>query len=237
MALPLIRAIGLRKEHRMALTTVHALRGISLELHRGDFVAVVGPSGAGKSILAALAARLREPDAGAVLLDGVPLAELSHDALRRAVGTAFERPVLVGETIADAIGFGLGRDRVEAAARATRAHDFVSRLPYGYDTPLVEAPMSGGEKQRLGLARAWFARRLLVLDDATSSLDMVTEMQISHALTNGAFPRDRTRLIITHRGATAARADLVVWLENARVRAVGTHEQLWAQPDYRSVFG
>jgi ATP-binding cassette subfamily B protein len=111
----------------------------------------------------------------------------------------------------------------------------VSRLPLGYDTALADAPMSGGEAQRLGLARAWHAQRLLVLDDATSSLDMVTEMQISRTLTGDHG--GRTRLIVTHRVSTAARADLVVWLENGRVRAVGPHQRLWNDPDFRKVFG
>jgi ATP-binding cassette, subfamily B, bacterial len=169
------------------------------------------------------------------LLDGVPLAELDHDTLRAAIGCAFERPVLVGATIGDAIGLGLAAQQVQSAARATHAHEFVSRLPKGYDTPLTDAPLSGGEFQRLGLARAWPAGRLLVLDDATSSLDMVTEMQISRTLTSDHG--HRTRLIVTHRAATAARADLVVWLDNGRVRAVGSHEELWDRPDYREVFG
>jgi ATP-binding cassette subfamily B protein len=216
------------------------LDGVDLVLPGGAAVAVVGRSGAGKSVLGAIAARLREPDAGEVRLDGVPLHRLGRETLRAAVGCAFERPVLVGETVADAIGLGLPIDRVRAAARATHAHEFVSRLPDGYDTPLTRAPMSGGEAQRLGLARAWPAGRLLVLDDATSSLDMVTEMQISLTLTEdhptGHHGR-RTRLIVTHRAATAARADLVVWLEAGQVRAVAPHHELWQNADYRAVFG
>jgi ATP-binding cassette subfamily B protein len=211
------------------------LADIDLTVPGGAVVAVVGQSGAGKSVLAALAARLRDPDAGQVLLDGVPLPELRHDALRDAVSCAFERPVLVGSTVIDAIGPGLAPERVEAAARSVHAHEFVSRLPDGYHTPLADAPMSGGEYQRLGLARAWRADRLLVLDDATSSLDMVTEMQIGATLTGETDAR--TRLIITHRAATAARADLVVWLDRGRVRAVGPHERLWESPEYREVFG
>lgn len=212
------------------------LDDVDLTLPGGAVVALVGRSGAGKSTLAALAARLRDPDEGQVLLDGVPLTELSHQTLRAGVGCAFERPVLFGSTVADAIGMGIDADRATAAARATHAHEFVSRLPQGYHTPLAEAPMSGGEAQRLGLARAWHAGRLLVLDDATSSLDMVTEMQISRTLTDGEL-RHVTRLIATHRVSTAARSDLVVWLEQGRVRAVGPHEQLWAQCEYREVFG
>ncbi|TDD71070.1 ABC transporter ATP-binding protein [Jiangella aurantiaca] len=211
------------------------LDGVDLVVPGGVAVAVVGHSGAGKSVLAALAARLRDPDEGQVLLDGVPLHEVDHDSLRAAVGCAFERPELVGATTGDAIGLGLERDLVEAAAHATHAYEFVSRLPDGFDTPLHDAPMSGGERQRIGLARAWHAGRLLVLDDATSSLDTVTELQISRTLTSDEGRR--TRLIVTHRAATAARADLVVWLEQGRVRAFGPHAQLSGDPAYREVFG
>lgn len=211
------------------------LDGVDLTVPGGCVVAVVGHSGAGKSVLAGVAARLRDPDEGQVLLDGVPLASLRHDALRGAVSCAFERPVLIGGTVLDAIGPGLDEAAVRQAARAVHAHEFVSRLPDGYHTPLADAPMSGGEYQRLGLARAWRAERLLVLDDATSSLDMVTEMQIGTTLTND--PRARTRLIVTHRAATAARADLVVWLDSGKVRDVGTHGDLWESAEYREVFG
>jgi ATP-binding cassette, subfamily B, bacterial RamA/AmfB len=203
------------------------LSDVDLVVPGGAAVAVVGRSGAGKSVLAALAARLRDPDEGEVLLDGTPLRSLSRAELRSAVGCAFERPVLVGATVADAIAPG----GAEAAA-AVHAHDFVTRLPLGYRTPLARAPMSGGERQRLGLARAWPAYRLLVLDDATSSVDMVTELQISRTLTDG----DRTRLLVSHRRATAARADLVVWLESGRVRRYAPHDVLWQDADYRAVF-
>lgn len=211
------------------------LTDVNLRVPGGAAVAVVGRSGAGKSVLAGLAARLRDPSTGVVLLDGVPLAELTHTALRRAVGCAFERPVLVGGTVADAMAMGRDLATVTAAARSTHADPFVTRLPLGYNTPLADAPMSGGEAQRLGLARAWPAERLLVLDDATSSLDMVTEMQISQTLTHDHG--HRTRLIVTHRVATAARADLVVWMEAGRVRAVGRHAELWRLGEYRAVFG
>jgi ATP-binding cassette, subfamily B, bacterial RamA/AmfB len=99
---------------------------------------------------------------------------------------------------------------------------------------LTSAPMSGGELQRLGLARAWRARRLLVLDDATSSVDMVTEMRISDAMAEAG---GRTRLVVTHRLSTAARADVVVWLDDGRLRALGSHDELWRLPEYRQVFG
>jgi ATP-binding cassette subfamily B protein len=212
------------------------LHDVNLDLPGGATVAVVGPSGAGKSVLAALAARLRDPSMGLVLLDGVPLPAVNRHVLRTAIGCAFERPELVGTTVGDAIAHNaVSPVRTLAAARATHAHDFVSRLPDGYRTPLLEAPMSGGERQRLGLARAWPAHRLLVLDDATSSLDTATELQISKTLTEDRH--QRTRLIVTHRTATAARADLVVWLDRGRVRAVGPHSELWQNASYREVFG
>jgi ATP-binding cassette subfamily B protein len=225
-----------RLEFRGAMVTDRLAR-TDLVVPGGACVAVVGRSGAGKSTLVSLAARLRDPDDGAVLLDGVPVAELTHDALRAAVGCAFDRPVLVGGTVADAIGLGLDAERVRAAARATRAHEFVARLPDGYDTPVRRAPMSGGEAQRLGLARALSADRVLVLDDATSALDVVTEMTVDRALASPlADGTTRTRLVVTHRVATAARADLVAWLDAGRLRAVGRHGDLWADPAYRELF-
>ncbi|GAA2093508.1 ATP-binding cassette domain-containing protein [Actinomadura alba] len=218
------------------------LRGVDLIVPAGAAVAVVGRSGAGKSLLAALAGRLTEPEAGEVLLDGVPLRELDRAALRRAVGYAFERPVLVGDTLADVIGFGAvvssPRDlsgRIGEAARAACADTFIRRLPRGYATPLKAAPMSGGEVQRLGLARAFAqAERLLILDDATSSLDTATELQVSRALTKEFG--DRTRLIVAHRAATASRADLVAWIDEGAIRAFGPHRELWRDPAYRAVF-
>ncbi|MFD7027551.1 ATP-binding cassette domain-containing protein [Streptomyces sp. NPDC059917] len=216
-----------------------ALDGVDLVVPGGTTVAVVGRSGSGKTLLAAVAGRLTDPDAGRVLLDGVPLEELSAGALRRDVGHAFDRPALPGRSVAGAIGFGAGpppgRARVRAAARAAGADPFVRRLPDGYDTLLADAPMSGGEVQRLGLARAFLrAGRLLVLDDATSSLDTLTAREVERSLAERVRPG--TRLVVAHRISAAARADRVVWLEDGRVRATGPHATLWQDPDYRAVF-
>ncbi|MDG4831168.1 ABC transporter ATP-binding protein [Solwaraspora sp. WMMD1047] len=232
---------------RLRDVTVSAVDGrpildrIDLDLPAGGTIAVIGPSGAGKSTLAEVAGRLRDPDSGDVLLDGLPLRELTPAALRRAVGYGFERPVLVGETVADVIGLGLDStgdsappERVRRSARTASIDDFVERLPAGYRTPLAEVPMSGGEAQRLGLARALHGERLLVLDDATSSLDTATEHRIARALVTHLH--GRTRLIVTHRTATAAAADVVAWLDAGRLRAVGRHRDLWADPAYRAVF-
>jgi ATP-binding cassette, subfamily B, bacterial len=217
---------------------VAGLHDVALVIPGGSAIAVVGRSGTGKSLLAAVAGRLIDPDRGTVLLDGVPLPELSREALRRAVGYAFERPVLVGETLSDVIGLGCrvpDPEAVPAAARAACADAFIRRLPQGYGTPLDAAPMSGGERQRIGLARAFAqGERLLIVDDATSSLDTVTERQVTAALTGQL--RDRTRLIVAHRVATAANADRVIWLEQGRVRAYDRHQALWENPDYRAAF-
>ncbi|MBB4892672.1 ATP-binding cassette subfamily B protein [Streptomyces olivoverticillatus] len=216
----------------------HVLRGVDLDVPGGTTLAVVGRSGTGKSVLAAIAGRLADPDGGTVTLDGVPLDGLAHEELRREVGYAFERPALLGGTIGGTIGFGASLpapEAVTAAARAACADDFIRRLPDGYVTPCADAPLSGGELQRLGLARAFaHAGRLLVLDDATSSLDSVTELKVSRALVHDVTAG--TRLIVAHRVTTAARADRVAWLDGGRIRATGTHEELWQRADYRAVF-
>ncbi|MET8295332.1 ABC transporter ATP-binding protein [Streptomyces sp. NPDC005180] len=216
------------------------LSGVDLRLPGGSTTAVVGRSGSGKSLLAAVAGRLTACDGGQVLLDGTALEELTGPALRREVAHAFERPALFGDSVGAAIAFGTrpepGADAVRAAARAAGADAFVRRLPEGYRTPLDAAPLSGGELQRLGLARAFCgAGRVLVLDDATSSLDTVTAREVEHALAHDVSAR--TRLVVTHRATTAARADLVVWLDDGRVRATGEHARLWQDPDYRALFG
>jgi ATP-binding cassette subfamily B protein len=124
---------------------------------------------------------------------------------------------------------------VRDAAVAAQVHDVLVRLPRGYETPVADAPLSGGEIQRIGLARAIVRDPgILVLDDATASLDTVTEAKVDKAFTT-ALP-GRTRVVVTHRPATAARADLVVWLEKGRVRGTGTHQELWDDEDYRAVF-
>jgi len=216
------------------------LSGLDLTIPAGLTVAVVGRSGSGKSLLAALAGRLVDPVAGEVRLDGVQLSTVDRDALRNAVTYAFARPVLIGDTVGDAIALGpypAAPAAVRSAARAACAEEFIARMPAGYATPLSAAPMSGGERQRVGLARA-FAHpgRLLILDDATSSLDTATESRVAAVLTGHTRTPSQTRLVIAHRASTAARADLVAWLQDGKVRALAPHHQLWHDPDYRAVF-
>ncbi|MFE6722280.1 ATP-binding cassette domain-containing protein [Streptomyces albidoflavus] len=214
---------------------VPLLDSVTLTLPGGTTTAVVGRSGAGKSLLAAVAGRLADPDEGTVHLDGTDLRTLSTDALRHAVAYAFERPALFGTTVADAVAVGPLRDAdLRRALHRAAADTFTDRLPLGPHTPLPEAPLSGGELQRLGLARA-FTRpaRLLILDDATSSLDTVTAHLVARTLTEAPG----TRLTITHRLSVAAQADRVVWLDGGRVRGIGLHSALWRDAAYRAVFG
>ncbi|AGL17151.1 ABC transporter ATP-binding protein [Actinoplanes sp. N902-109] len=210
---------------------------IDLTVPGGTALAVVGRSGAGKSTLAAVAGRLCDPDAGAVLLDGVPLPELSRAALAAAIGYGFERPFLLGDRIHDVIALdrpGTAGGFVGAAAATAAIDDYIDRLPRGRCTPLADAPMSGGEAQRLGLARALYGSRLLILDDASSSLDSATEARITGALTR---PADgRTRLLVTHRRTVAQRCDLVAWLAGGRLLALAPHAELWTDPAYRALF-
>lgn len=226
------RGVSARSGDRMVL------RELDLVVPAACLVAVVGRSGSGKSLLAALAARLVDPDEGVVTLDGVPLEDFSRSELRRAVGYGFERPVLIGETLADAIAFGdhaPAEQNVVAAAQAARADDFIRRMPQGYETALADAPMSGGEIQRIGLARTFaVARRLVILDDVAASLDSVTEHHISEVLT-GALA-NRTRIVVAHRASTASRADIVVWLEGGGIRATAPHSELWHESEYRALF-
>jgi ATP-binding cassette subfamily B protein len=235
-----------RGELRLSGITVRhggeaVLRDLDLIVAPGAAVAVVGRSGAGKSSLARLAGRLADPDAGTVLLDGTDLREFTKASLRESVVYAFERPELVGDTPYDVIGFGLRRPddaQVRVAAGQAQAAAFLARLPRQLSTSLDGTPLSGGEVQRLGLARAFAhagAARLLVLDDATSSLDTVTEMLVARAITSELS--GLTRLIVAHRATTAARADLVAWLDGGRIRALALHGELWADREYRAIFG
>lgn len=238
------------------------LSHVNLTVPAGCCLALVGTSGSGKSLLAALPGRLRDPDEGEVLIDGTPVAALACGESARAVAYAFPDPVLLGSDIRDALGFGqrmvgdvgadpdTGTDRdtgtdggtedpqgstIARAAAMARADGFVLGLPDGYATPVSELALSGGEMQRLGLARAIAQdARVLVLDDATSGLDMVTEHQVMDAVRHRL--RGRTRILVAHRAAAAAQADRVAWLDGGRLRAFGTHAELWQDPDYRAVF-
>jgi ATP-binding cassette subfamily B protein len=211
---------------------------LDLDVPPGAAVAVAGASGTGKSVLVSLIGRLLDPDEGTVELVGVPVTAVPPHRLRRTVAYAFERPALLGATVHDTIAYArpdASRAEVRRAARAADADAFIRALPDGYDTPLDRAPLSGGELQRLGLARAALTgARIIVLDDATSSLDTATELRVTLALRR--ILAGRTSLVVARRPATAARADLVAWLDGGRVRALAAHADLWPDPRYRAVF-
>ncbi|MDI2128582.1 ABC transporter ATP-binding protein [Yinghuangia seranimata] len=214
------------------------LTDVDLTVPAGSCLALVGATGSGKSLLAALPGRLHDPDEGEVRIDGLPVSAFARGELRRAVAYAFPDPALFGTDIRDALGYGRpGADAGEVgrAAAIAQADTFVLRLPDGYATPVAGLGLSGGEVQRLGLARAVVQdARVLVLDDATSGLDMVTEHQVMDAFRRRLA--GRTRIVVAHRATAAAQADRVAWLDDGRLRAVGTHEELWVDPDYRAVF-
>jgi ATP-binding cassette, subfamily B, bacterial MsbA len=207
------------------------LRDVTLSVRRGDVVAIVGPSGAGKSTLADLLPRFVEPARGAVLIDGVALSAYERRSLRQHLGVVSQHTVLFNETVRDNIAYGDQRGAsdaaVEAAARAANAHDFIVRLPRGYRTPLGERGLrlSGGERQRIAIARALLRDPpILILDEATSSLDTESERLVQEALAR--LFEHRTVFVIAHRLSTIARADHIVVLDGGRVVERGRHAEL-----------
>ena len=206
------------------------LEGICGHVPAGGMVALVGPSGSGKSTLAHLVARLWDVTAGAVRIGGVDVRALSPEVLNREVALVLQDVALFDGTIADNIRLGrpeASDEAVEAAARAAQAHDFVMRLPSAYETriPGGEGPLSGGERQRLAIARALLKDApILVLDEATASIDPENEFLIQRGLT--ALARERTLLVIAHRLWTVAAADEIWVLERGRIVQRGRHAEL-----------
>jgi len=206
------------------------LRDIDLDVPAKSIVALVGPTGVGKSTLVSLIPRFRDPSSGSILLDGRDLRELSLASLRRQVGIVLQDVFLFFGTVRENILFGR-EDASEAqmieAAQAANAHDFILRLPEGYDTMIGErgVKLSGGQKQRLSIARAILKDApVLILDEATSSVDVETEILIQRALER--LMKGRTTIIIAHRLSTVRHADRIVVLEEGAIRETGTHDEL-----------
>jgi ATP-binding cassette, subfamily B, bacterial len=216
------------------------LTDLDLVIRGGEAVALVGPTGSGKTTVARLVPRFYDIDAGRVLLDGVDVRDVKVHDLRRNIGIVFEDTFLFSDTVRDNIAFAHPQAPMEDVRRAASlagADEFIDDMPDGYETVVGEQgySLSGGQRQRLAIARAVLADpRVLILDDATSSVDPTKEHEIRAALRE--VMSGRTTLIIAHRPATIALADRVVLLDAGRVAAEGTHDELLASSErYREV--
>ena len=209
------------------------LRDVDITIAAGETFALVGPTGAGKSTIAKLVTRFYDPTSGRVLVDGHDLRDVTFDSLRRQLGVVPQEPFLFAGSIRDNISFAsddASEDEVMEACRAAGIGDLIDRLPQGLDTPCHErgVTLSSGERQLLALARAFLAHpRVLILDEATSSLDLATESKIERAL--DILLEGRTAILIAHRLNTAMRADRIAVIDDGRVLEMGTHDDLIAQ--------
>ena len=222
-----LRGVGFRYGTRSVT------RGISVTIEPGEMVGLVGHSGSGKSTLVNLICRFYDVTEGAILIDGVDIRSLPVAEYRKHVGLVLQEPFLFFGTIAENIAYGkpdATRGEIVAAARAAHAHEFILRLPHGYDSLAGERgqSLSGGERQRISIARALLIDpRILILDEATSSVDTTTEKEIQKALDN--LVRGRTTIAIAHRLSTLRDANRLIVLDRGSIVEVGNHDELMAQ--------
>ncbi len=222
-----IRDVGFRYGNRAVL------RGVDIDIAPGEMIGLVGHSGSGKSTLVNLICRFYDVTSGSIRVDGIDIRALPVAEFRRNIGLVLQEPFLFFGTIADNIAYGkpdATREEIVAAARAAHAHEFILRLPHGYDSLVGERgqALSGGERQRISIARALLIDpRVLILDEATSSVDTTTEKEIQRALDN--LVQGRTTIAIAHRLSTLRKADRLVVLDRGQVVEVGPHEELMAR--------
>ena len=217
------------------------LHDIHLEVHRGEMLALVGPSGAGKSTLVNLIPRFYDVSSGRILIDGHDVRSLTLDSLRKQIAQVTQETILFNDTVHNNIAYGQPdkpRSAVEQAARHALAHDFILRMPQGYDTIIGEKGfrLSGGERQRIAIARAILKDApILILDEATSALDNESESLVQIALSN--LMQNRTVVVIAHRLSTVRRATRTVVLEDGRITAIGSHDELLkTSPTYQRLY-
>ena len=228
-ASPLVRVKGVVK--RFGRNTV--LDGVDLDVAKGEVVVIIGASGSGKTTLAHLIPRFYHLEAGRIAIDGRPLEEITLASLRANIALVSQDVVLFNDTVAANIAYGAmsgaSRERIEAAARAAFAHDFIAAMPEGYETLVGEngVRLSGGQRQRLAIARALLKDApILILDEATSALDTESERQVQAAL--DVLMKNRTTLVIAHRLSTVEHADRIVVLDRGRIAESGRHADLIA---------
>jgi ATP-binding cassette subfamily B protein len=218
------------------------LKGVNIDIAAGQVVALLGSTGSGKTTLVNLLPRFHEYTEGRILLDGVELKRYPRAWLRRQIGIVEQEPFLFSRTIWENIAYGAGREvtraEIEAAARAAAIHDDIMAFPEGYDTLVGErgVTLSGGQKQRVAIARAVLkSPRILILDEATASVDTETEAAIRDALAR--LMQGRTTFIIAHRVQSVMHADLILVMDKGRIVQQGTHEALMQQEGmYRRIF-
>ena len=206
------------------------LKGINLKVKMGEIVCLVGPSGVGKSTLVNLLLRFYDPSAGMVLIDGVDVKSVTIDSLRRNIGLVTQEPVMFNDTIANNISYGMkGKrlDEIKEAAMLANADDFIQKIPENYNAMVGErgAKLSGGEKQRLAIARAILKNPpILIMDEATAQLDAASELKVQEAIQR--LIEGRTVFLIAHRISTARRADRIIVIENGGIAEEGRHDEL-----------